>query len=872
MNKVIFLVLLMPAMAFGQVVEDFEQGNLSGWVQNPEGHWDADDSNSISGILSLHHSFDNPVSGTDRIGMTLSDLHPGEGPVRWRFGIRYGCDPSSSNNWAVFLMSDTDPASFESSPAVNGFAVGVNQAGYDDTLRLWKIRDGTYFPVAGSGLNWQTDIGTANSITITVERSQSGQWTIDASGSDNRVAGSDSGFDPDLFDPGWFILQYRYTSTRDQLLWFDDITIEGVFYEDVTPPAVTRCEVNGSGSVLLSFTEAISDQSFSISNFLLDNGNNPVSDVIQINSRSAIIKFEKEFSNLSENKLIIMNLCDRQGNCKNNTLTGFTFARAVPGDLIISEIMADPLPAISLPGKEYLELTNRTGFSINMKNWFLTDGNQRYFFPSKEIAPGAATIICSIADTILFRDFGSVIGLKSFPALTDAGKILALNDSTGNLIHGVRYSSAWYGDQLKSGGGWSLEMIDPEYPFFEEGNWQASSSKKGGTPGTQNAVSRNNPDIIFTGIANVFPDDSVTVRLKLSETVFAFSEKSENVKIGDIQVRDIFRSDPLSREFIVIPEQPLESGEIYTVSTGDEIKDFAGNIAERGEYSFGIPSKPGKHDILFNELLFNPTYGDADYIEFYNDSRIIADAAQLILVSVNDEKKDTSEIFKPASEGRCILPGEYFAITADRKSVLERYFSSDPFCVFEVPDLPSMPDDKGHLILMNRELDLIDEVFYDEKMQYSLLQDEEGVSLEKVRPGGLSADRAYWHSASETSGWGTPGAPNSVLSEKPEGNDRVKLSSTRVTPDNDGIDDLLVVDMNLAGNGNVVSILLFDETGSIVKKLTDNFLAGQAASITWDGTDSGGRIVSNGIYILLVAVFDDTGKIEKWKKICTVVR
>ncbi len=112
---------------------------------------------------------------------------------------------------------------------------------------------------------------------------------------------------------------------------------------------------------------------------------------------------------------------------------------------------------------------------------------------------------------------------------------------------------------------------------------------------------------------------------------------------------------------------------------------------------------------------------------------------------------------------------------------------------------------------------------------------------------------------------------NSVFSEEPAGDDRVILSSTRITTDNDGIEDLLVIDLNLAGNGNVVSVMIFDESGGMVKRLTDNLLAGQKASIVWDGTDDGGRLVRRGIYILLISAFDDEGKRLRWKKVCAVI-
>ena len=39
MKKVILLVLLMPDLAFGQVIENFESGNLNNWIQSAESRW-----------------------------------------------------------------------------------------------------------------------------------------------------------------------------------------------------------------------------------------------------------------------------------------------------------------------------------------------------------------------------------------------------------------------------------------------------------------------------------------------------------------------------------------------------------------------------------------------------------------------------------------------------------------------------------------------------------------------------------------------------------------------------------------------------------------------------------------------------------------
>jgi len=541
-------------------------------------------------------------------------------------------------------------------------------------------------------------------------------------------------------------------------------------------------------------------------------------------------------------------------------------------NVIISEIMADPSPVVELPAREYIELHNRSGDPVNLKNWSLSDGNSNCVFPERIIAPGDYIIVCQREDTLLFNRRGKTMGLKSFPALTNEGKTLFIRDSKAALVHGVKYSSEWYADKLKAGGGWSLEIIDTGYPFYEKGNWRASVSPEGGTPGKANSVSGSNQDIFFSGIENVFPDDSNKISIRFSESAWGLINVSEIIEIEGSDIDTLFQSDPLYRSYTVLLEEPLQPGTIYTLRIYDRVTDFAGNKMEHNTFIFGITEPAGGGDILFNELLFNPYPEEPDFIEFYNCSGKIINASSLLLVSINDESRDTSSVFPVSSENRCVMPRNYIVITYGKEVLTGRFPNSDPGNIIEVPSLPSMPDDRGHLVLFNRSLEKIDEVFYDAEMHYSLLGGDEGISIEKVAANGISADRSQWHSASESAGWGTPGAPNSVLSENQANGDKVALSSTKITPDNDGNEDFLVIHFMLEGLGSVISVDVFDETGRFVKRVADNLLAGPESSVVWNGTAADEKLVNTGIYILLISFFDDTGKTQKWKKVCTVVR
>ena len=264
MKKVILLLCFIPVTVFSQVSYNFETGSSHGWIQSTDHRWTADSTNPISGKYSLHHFYDNSEAATDQIGTRLKDLRPESGTTRWSFRIRYGADPSSSNNWAVFLTADNDPSEMHAGGNINGYALGVDLTGYDDTLRLWKVKGGSFTAVKSIPVNWQTDIGT-NSAKIDVERFPGGQWDIKVSyGSFIRTALCN---DPELFSVHWFGVCYKYTSTRDRLLWIDDIAIDGSFADPSISPAIVKAVPAGRSSLDIYFDRDISPLSALNSNF-----------------------------------------------------------------------------------------------------------------------------------------------------------------------------------------------------------------------------------------------------------------------------------------------------------------------------------------------------------------------------------------------------------------------------------------------------------------------------------------------------------------------------------------------------------------------------------------------------------------------------
>lgn len=545
---------------------------------------------------------------------------------------------------------------------------------------------------------------------------------------------------------------------------------------------------------------------------------------------------------------------------------------ALRGEVIITEVMADPSPSVSLPEEEYIEIYNRSATSVDLSGWNLRTDNGSASFGAITIEAGQYLIVCAINDTAVFRPFGKVAGLRSFPALTDAGRLLYLTDMEGNMIHGADYRSSWYNNDLKADGGWSLEMIDTGNPFNTDGNWRASSSPRGGTPGRRNSVESSLPDLMFEGIVNACPSDSVTVFVRFSETVADPDLLSGLLYLGGKIINSVAPADPMLTLFEIRSDDILRYGTVVSLAADTMIKDFSGNLMQRNTFATGLPAPAGAGDAVISEIMFNPLPGDPDYVEILNVSDKILDASRILLASVDDAGGDTSSVIAFYHEPFPIVPGAYFTITRDRGRVLSRYPSSVGQCLHEVASLPSMSDEGGHLILLSRELVILDDVVYSDDMHYPLLSGTEGISLERISGPAPFPASAQWHSASGDVGWGTPGAENSSVTADPVIKDEVSISSSRITPDNDGYEDVVMVNLRLTGTGNVVSVLVFDETGSLVKRVAENLYTGQEATLLWDATYGDGSLVDTGIYVLFVTVFNEQGKSIKLKKACAVIR
>lgn len=540
----------------------------------------------------------------------------------------------------------------------------------------------------------------------------------------------------------------------------------------------------------------------------------------------------------------------------------------------INEIMADPSPVVALPNVEWVELKNRSAIPVNLQGWRIADQTGVSGpMPAFVLKPDSLVIICTSSGASQLSVYGTCLTITSFPSLDNDGDLLSLISFNGKSIHAVQYSVAWYGNELKKQGGWSLEMKDEHYPCAGKLNWTASNDNKGATPGQPNSGRESFTDNDGPTLINSRTINPSTLILRFDEPIDSTSAAlSDHYSIDKgITISKAVTLPPLFNEVQLFLNSSLQEKIIYTLSTTG-IPDCTGNTTNIVQnIRTGLPSPIQKEDIIINEILFNPNPGGYDFIEFHNKSNKIIDASSLFIANRNINNIINS-ITQVSTDTFYIFPGDYIVITENKSSLKNNYWLKNESAVIELPSLPSFPDDKGFVILLDQQGDILDEVGYSDDWHFKLLPDKNGVSLERINPAGPSQDPLNWHSAASTSGYGTPGYRNSQYLNADHSNSLIEINPSVFSPDNDGLDDLLSIHYKMQEPGWVASVIIYYVNGRLVKTLVRGVLLGLEGNWTWDGLGDNHQSLPLGIYIIYTDLFNLSGKKKQFKKVVVLAR
>ena len=593
---------------------------------------------------------------------------------------------------------------------------------------------------------------------------------------------------------------------------------------DETAPSIMDLSINSANELHLTFSETIDTTTLSLDNFLLDNDyGNPVYAGMDANNPNLLVlMFGVSFEQNRIYNLTVENIADLCGNVMERQSVQFSTVPVAFNTIVVSEIMSKPSPVVGLPDAKYVEIYNRSDNAVSLSGWKISLGSTTKPLPSVIIAAQSYLVLTAADNAFMFEGFENVVGVDGFPSFAQGGTTISLSDKNGNIVHTLTFSSSWHDDNFKAQGGYSLEMVDLNNPCEGAANWRSTLNNRGGTPGTQNSVNASNPDrtMPYPTDAEVVND---TVVVYFSEVVLPEMISTQNFSVEEFGNPTFVKI--IEPQLTVVKMKfnaEIQRGKVYMLNIGENITDCSGNNVEvNTQIRFGIGVQAEYNDLAINELLFNPYSGGSDFVELYNRSNKVIDLKDLWISNTNDDGsvKDSYQI---TNISRLILPQEYCAISTDIENQYTHYSILQPENLYKVAKMPSMPDDKGTIIITGRAFDTIDIVSYNKSQHYKLLSSQDGVSLERINYDVPASDLSNWHSAAQDAGFATPGYVNSQFHEIGDIESQITLSSEVFSPDNDGYEDQLVITYSLDVAGYSGTIAVYSTNGRLVQTLVNN--------------------------------------------------
>ncbi|MEX2595560.1 MAG: hypothetical protein WEC59_01425, partial [Salibacteraceae bacterium] len=184
---------------------------------------------------------------------------------------------------------------------------------------------------------------------------------------------------------------------------------------------------------------------------------------------------------------------------------------------------------------------------------------------------------------------------------------------------------------------------------------------------------------------------------------------------------------------------------------------------------------------------------------------------------------------------------------------------------FWLMDLPSYPNTEGSVIIIDPFGDEADRFDYHEDMHFALINDPDGVSLERISASLPTNEADNWHSASSTENYATPGYLNSQDYDPSDDAAEVSLSAEIISPDNDGYQDVVSINYQFNEPGYLMSVSIYTDKGVLINPLVSNRIIGNEGSFIWNGTKENGEKAHTGIHVIMVEAFNLNNKQERFR-------
>jgi len=504
------------------------------------------------------------------------------------------------------------------------------------------------------------------------------------------------------------------------------------------------------------------------------------------------------------------------------------------------------------PEPEWIELWNISQDTLDISGWSVVVGHYNpRFIPkgSSRVAPDSMMILTS-KDSLLAairRIPRNKIIYVPINQLSNSGSSISLRDTSGNLIDSLTYDGSWI-----SKSGISIERIDERASGSDAANWKACEDTSRTTILRPNSVRRLEHDLALSTL--VVTDSSVQIEIinRGRDTAFAPSAKLlvGVDTIAWVSMQPIAPNDSIVA-FFSLPNDFYGTFDALAHSC-DPTDERHSNDTVHVPLHRSIP----QDSLLINEIMFDPSDSDCQWIELFNTtSRIISlDSTRLLTGS------SRPAIYSFVLPSFQVKPNNY-AIIAANDSFVHVHPGLDRSATLSLGRSSlDLGKDSCYVVLDNGDGSMIDSLHYYGSWQQSLVRNNfTGISLERKQVDKRSNDATNWQASHADSG-STPLAENSASTLAPSPDTitttfNAHFSPNPFSPDGDGFEDESILTIQTTDNDEwALRARLFDDRGRVVRTLADVSSLYRSMAIPFDGRRDNGQLLNPGLYTALIEV------------------
>lgn len=562
----------------------------------------------------------------------------------WQVWFKCSFNPSTQNVFRWYILSDSLNPSLASHAL---FVKAGGGTGSSDSLSLWeKTPSGLICRIAG---RYGTLGKSINQARVRIRKTIHGDWTMESDTTGNENWQTEGlGNWPLFANFGFEALRFTCTSGNATKLYVDDIYTGG-FRIDSIPPTLFSATRVANNAIEWQFSEKLDSNTLRAANFVCSDSSIEISAEWANNSHDRIrIGLSSDMLNKTAYRFTLHGIRDFVGNLMSDTSCIFKRIEPDSGELIITEIMADPSPMVGLPETEYVEIYNSGNDSIWMEELQLHDATSYGVSKGVGIQAHGYALLVPSASVSLFPNVSTVYGMSSFPSLNNEGDSLSLIDNFNQYLHAIHYQLEDYHDETKSQGGFAIELIRPEYACLGASNRHASMNLQGGTPGYINSIPIPDDSFFKPQLLHTYLYDSSDIQLVLhNQPNFNSLFIQTNFVHNTMQFHRNYEWDTLH---IPLPVS-LKQQQFVRISM-DSMQNCIGlTNSDSITFTWIETHRPKQNDVLITEVFPHPLANDSmpnlEWIELYNTTEFKQNLNGFKLCTLSDTALLSTIVIEP---------------------------------------------------------------------------------------------------------------------------------------------------------------------------------------------------------------------------------